>query len=768
MMRTETIRFFWLIAWVLSTSLGARAVTLEQIILRENPRLDVAKARLAVGRDGFVYLANLDPASMGPGWMMRLSRDGKVLSAGDPGPAPMFVTANAAGLIGIANAHFTHAVTVHDRNLGVLGSNNSFTAEPGYVAPAHVEAGETDFYAVDQNKDRILRIAPDGKLVATHSIAREPAAQGMVMDFRVYEPSQSFYARVNSFNNVYMPIRKFGFDGKTRWFTTVSAAGGFDVDEAGVLYVTTNGETIQKIGVDGKPIGEVKLQYGEVASRLKGYAPQQFRVYKGEAFLKYNHPTILFLRFDLATGALKNVVEARHERLAVSYPSDVWTAGSTLPFGIEFTSSSSGAAPQWRVWARNVGALNWHELPWQSGKLVVPENFGGLYQIKVTPEVQPWQRGAAPEYIVQSWVEVLRPNSIGTLNVFTPCNRTFYGAGEAIPFTVLLRGTAANGVSSVVHLYEEGTERVITEARLSVASGSPQNFSFSPSFTEALLPRAYRIEAMATGYTPVAQYLQIGPGLHDAPFLTMHYADYGGAMNTTWPDEANLWNATDLAAAHTERTVRNGLNLAVERIAFNPSQNEIVIDNALRQRLQNDPQAVAPEKAVVASPFLQTLATYGAQGMRQMDILLANDAGLPIGTGYSALPMDQLSKKIAETTRVLGLYPAFRGWSWAANWWIFNNRGADAAPTPAEKGAYLTAVKRAYETGLWDPIIDRVAALRWGMAPAATAQFNKILHEIDPKLKTAVAAPYRSGEAYPPRTFENVDEGTPEQVPSSA
>jgi outer membrane protein assembly factor BamB len=749
---------FICLAWALSTSLSAQAITLEQIISRENPRLDVAKAHLAIGRDGFVYLSNLDPASMGPGWMMRLSRDGKILSSGDPGPAPMFVTANAAGQIGIANAHFTHAVTIRDRNLEVLGSNNSFTAEPGYVAPAHLEAGETDFYAVDQNKDRILRVAPDGKLVATYNFAREPAEQGVVMDFRVHEPSQSFYARVNSFNNVYMPIRKLGFDGKTRWFTAVSAAGGFDVDEAGVLYVTANGETIQKIDADGKVVGEVKLQYGEVATRLKGYAPQQLRVYKGEAFLKYNHPTILFLRFDLATGALKNVAEARHERLAVSYPSDVWMAGSTLPFDIEFTSSGSRTAPQWRAWARSVGALNWRELTLQNGKLAVPENFGGLYQIKVTPGVLSWQRGAAPEYIVQSWIEARRPNSAGTLNIFTPENRTFYGAGEAIPFTVLLRGKEGAETPAVLRLYEEGTERVLAEARINVANGKPQSFSLPASLTKGLLPRAYRIEASAAGLTPVAQYLNIGHGLDDAPFLTMHYADYGGAMNTTWPGDANLWNATDLAAANAERSARNGLNLAVERIAFNPAQSEVVIDNALRHRLQNDPLAVAPEKAVVASPFLQTLAAYGANGTRQMDILLGNDAGLPIGTGYSALPMEQLTKKIVETTRALAPYPAFRGWSWAANWWIFNHRGADAAPTPEDKAAYQAAVKRAYETGQWDPIIDRIAAIRWKMAPDATAQFNKILREIDPKLKTAVAAPYRSGEAYPPRTFENVDE----------
>jgi hypothetical protein len=113
---------------------------------------------------------------------------------------------------------------------------------------------------------------------------------------------------------------------------------------------------------------------------------------------------------------------------------------------------------------------------------------------------------------------------------------------------------------------------------------------------------------------------------------------------------------------------------------------------------------------------------------------------------------------LTKVTRALQPYPAFRGWSWASNWWVFNNRGANGAKTAAEKAAYEKALKQARDTGTWDPVLDRVSSYRLNYAVEAQGLFNQTLRSIAPKMVTAVACPHRNVEAYPPVTLANVDE----------
>ena len=142
-----------------------------------------------------------------------------------------------------------------------------------------------------------------------------------------------------------------------------------------------------------------------------------------------------------------------------------------------------------------------------------------------------------------------------------------------------------------------------------------------------------------------------------------------------------------------------------------------------------------------------------------MAILMINDAGLPLGgPGFDSRKPEQLLEALTRTTNALKPYPAFRGWSWASNWWVFQDRGAEAGKTPGEKAAYLAAEKRAKDTGAWDPVLDRVSGYRLGYAVDAQALFRQRLQELAPRLVTAVASPYRNVESYPPITLSNVDE----------
>ena len=159
------------------------------------------------------------------------------------------------------------------------------------------------------------------------------------------------------------------------------------------------------------------------------------------------------------------------------------------------------------------------------------------------------------------------------------------------------------------------------------------------------------------------------------------------------------------------------------------------------------------------SPFEQTLSAYSARGIEQMSILMMNDAGLPLGgAGFDRRKPEQLLDALTRITSALKQYPAFRGWSWSSNWWVYKNRGAEAAKTPEEKKAYIAAEKLARETGSWNPVLDRVSGYRLGYAVDAQALFNQRLKELAPGLVTAVASPYRNVDSYPPVSLSNVDE----------
>ena len=153
------------------------------------------------------------------------------------------------------------------------------------------------------------------------------------------------------------------------------------------------------------------------------------RVHSGDILLRRKHPTELFQRYDLTTGERKRVIQSEHERLTVTYPGDVWTAGQTLPFRIECTSGTKAITPRWRVWARPLGSSDYRELVVRDGQLQVPADAAGLYLVKVTPEIQPLLAGAASEYLVRGWVEIRQPDTRGSVAVLTPENRTHFGYG---------------------------------------------------------------------------------------------------------------------------------------------------------------------------------------------------------------------------------------------------------------------------------------------------------------------------------------------------
>jgi len=774
----------------LAQEAAAKSVTLEQIISREDPTFHCAGAVMNVGRDGNVYLGYHGHAS----YMMRLSPDGTVKSASAAGVEAMCnVTANADGVVAGSHAHFAASVYLYDKNFQITDRVGGFLVSDavGWDACAHVDVGASgDFYGMDQHRDRVLRITPQAKVIKEIPLGADPNdhnTKGLM--HRVCEKIESLYVLDRGGN-----LRCMSFDGKVKWamplgvnpYAYGGGNGGFDVDDDGTLYVLKGEETVvQMYDADGKPAGDIKLDMGEFAPVHNGPRVAAMSVRGNEIFVKRVHPTELFQRYDKATGQRKNVVSTEHERLSVEYPSEVWFAGQAVDFTITFDDGGRVVKPAWKVWARNFGDTNWRELAWKDGKLSVPADLVGVVHVKVSPELSPQVRGLASEYLVQSLVAVVKSGADGALAVSTAGNRLWFGRGEAIAVTVSKVAVEnANDHDSRLSSPTEVTLRLVGEGKKTLASGKGVvskhdvlSFVLPAGLTSSLAPGRYRLEveneSAAETFTCVGRTIEIGPGMGPRDFRTIRYGDYGLMFPTDHGQ--SIFDGTDSTANYLAYLNRMGINFLSDRLGWNGNWNyfsraggdDMVAEMAKRLSLGG----LMPAEAFGFQPqYLQLLSGYSAHGIEQMPVLLYMDASLPFGHPYDGRTEEKASADLQHVTKVLVPYPAFTGWIFGNNWWVFSQRGADGArnndATPenpdgtinqAEKAAYLAAEKQAKETGQWAPILDKIATHRWTLITNAAEMLRGKMDEIVPGKTASAGGPYRNMEHYPPISHAKLD-----------
>ena len=768
----------------------AAGVKLEQVISREDVNFNCRQTSMTAGRDGKLYFSCI-ARDKDVGFVLRVSPDGKEKYGRMIVGAVHNVTANADGVVASANGHFKHKVTVYNSGLEQTGELADFLVSDtvGWDAPGHAEAGASgDFYGLDQHRNRIIRISPTAKIVRIYPIPREPAegGAGQIDNFRVCEKQDAFYILTR--NNV---LRCVGGDGKTRWKAAASSSA-FDCDDEGNLYVLPGwNDTLKRFRPDGVALPDVKLKLGENRPRQGKPWFKDLRLAGKNLFIHRDDDRELFQCYDSASGEFRHLVLIDHERFAVSFPSLVWTAGQAVPLSLQFDGGGRtvGKGPRWRVWARPFEGLEYREFKaphptlspegrgqGEGEKLEVPADCAGLYRIKVTPEAEPRERGGQAqipsEYLLQAVVEIRAPEAKGSVAVLTPENRTYYGQGEGIHFSVALRGAE----SAAVKVTLSGAGGVVGETSVQANSNAPSALTIPAQVTAALRPGEYLISAAAPGLTCAPQRIVIGPGVQEPAFFITRYGDYGNVF----PPQPQPWNAADVVAAHLERTRKLGFNLMVDRLGWSANCNELWWQNpgkpeleALSKRLAADAAGLPPEKAKLLAPLQQIIAGYGAYGIHEMAILMYMDAGLPLGTGFDKRKPEEDTEAIKKVMSGVRGYPGFRGWSWSSNWWVFDKRGSKAAKDAQEKAAYDAALKQAKDTGAWSPVLDEVSNRRLSYAVDAQELFNKTLKDCTagvspasgagetPAVRSYVvtcAAPYRNVEAYPPITFKNLDE----------
>ncbi|MCY2990343.1 MAG: PQQ-binding-like beta-propeller repeat protein [Planctomycetota bacterium] len=725
-------------------ALPLQAVTVEQIVSREDPKFDCAKARMTVGRDGNVYL-NYSPHDAA--YILRVSRDGIERRGGNAVYAMGNATANAQGIIASANSHFNHSVNFYDRNFNRVTACSEFLVndQVGWNAPARVEAGASgDFYGIDQHRLRILRITPAGKIVQVFAIPKDAKAS----DFRVCEATQALLLRSGD------KLWCLGFDGAVRW-TQAFPGGAWTVDDAGLVYLQTGGaNVVKRWSAAGEMLPDLLLTGG-----AQGRGATDLGVFGGDLLIKRADPTELFQVFSLPDGTFRHAVQTEHERLAVEVPGLTWTAGETLPLAITFTGPG---APQWRVWLTPLGDTAWRELTVTNGQVSVPGDLAGLYQFRLAPTLNPQ---AESEYTVRAVVEVRVPGSRGTVSVWTPLNRVWWGRGEDLPVEVILRTGEMNAAKAVtLNLKSQisnlnSPPAVLWSTNLTLTANTSATIRVPAALTAQLAPGRYELRADAPGFTCVTQLIRIGPGMESAsPFRVTQHGDYGN-----FNSKANAWEFADTAEDMLTRARTLGVNQYVNRIhaggyPLSFPGDDLAMLRELEKRLAADPAGVAPQKVEFGFPQAHALGAYGANGLREWLLLLSMDAMLPMGTSayYGGLiTPESTGKEIAKYTPALRQFPAFQGWDWVANWWADRSKGF---ATPEEKTSYDAALKKANETGEWDPVLDTAGdrAVNWQVD--AQRCFKDSLDKVDAKLRTSSAGPYRRPEVYPPVSFANVDE----------
>lgn len=733
----------------------AQGVALEQVVSRHDPALNVTQARLGIGLDGNVYLAR--PNGHG-GYVLRLSPEGRVLGGGKVGYSLTAVAANRDGIVATSEAHFAHRTAFWEKDFTPLGHVPDFLVNDKvqWNAPSDVCAGASgNFYAIDQHRSRILKITPPDRLVAAISMDRLGLeSKGGNVGLRVDENRQRFLLAWPGGT-----IWAIGFDGTPLWNINANPAGelrgGFDISPEGKVYVVGGGQqTVRVWNAAGQPEASVTLS-GTVGRKL---APiHDLRVLGDELIVRRADPTILFDVHDRETGKWKRSVRADVDVLTARYPSHVWTAARPVPFEFSFDAGPRLAKPRFRVFLRPLGVPEFAEVALKDGTITPGADAGGLYQVRVTPDL----RGRVADYVLDGLVEIRRPGAVGSVSIFTPLNRYYYGAGEEIPVTVIVRVPPKTRPVERVSVKFKGPAGVGLQREVNLQDGMG-TFTITTQQSASLKPGRYVLDADVPGYTVAPQHLEFGAGLGTRPrfFLTQH-GDYALGFPPGPRPRGQLPQLIDLpetVADHLARSRRLRLNLFVDRLGnIGNGVGEVARDDALIQRLKADPLAVAPEKAMFEGSVRRTIAGYGAFGIEEQTIFLNMDAGLPIGTLWDNRKPERMDADLKLAAAALKPYPAHRGWSWAANWWL-EKHNAQAAQDAAEATAFTAALKKAKETGAWSTVLDDVSARTFAHAVATEKRFRAIAHEIAPGKISAMTGPYRAIQTHPPTIFAHADE----------
>lgn len=454
----------------------------------EHPSFNHQQLLLTVGRDGRLYMASWIQHQ--GSYCLRLDLDGGNRGGTVMGNSVFCVAANKDGTMFALHAEWDEQwISIHDGNF-----NQTYTRSYPLGHEGVAVGASGDFYV---RSNDFIRIAPDG-----HEVQHIPnpvkADQYFSCGFAVCESKQWLFVlgpdeHIHVVDFTGKEVAKVPADVTAYQAGWRGGYGGFDADDGGRLYVLNKNsntvsvftfakdENLGKIDVKqtSLPLGE---QFGWVSQLCLTRSDDQR---PAELLVRERDTPYLYRRFDCKTGKLIGTVMPRGMHVKVTWPGDFWPAGASIPWSLEFDSGDTPMALEWRVWARPLGGLDFRELAVADGKLQVPADFGGLYHVKVSAEPSPIEQQAGPMLAAQGVVEVRRRGAIGTVSVYTPQSRLWYGQSESIPFNVALSPAAK---ASEVTIRLTGGERTILQWKTALKPGQPTTLEVPAATTRLLHP----------------------------------------------------------------------------------------------------------------------------------------------------------------------------------------------------------------------------------------------------------------------------------------
>ncbi|HYE06759.1 MAG TPA: hypothetical protein VEL07_14675, partial [Planctomycetota bacterium] len=739
-----------LLAALLALDLAA-AERHELVISNEPAGIDIAAATLSGGHDGHLYLHQ-----PGQTTIIRIASDGSRRAYTARSPALTAVAAGPDGSIATAHAHFQHRVDVHDAELVPRGGCADFLNDDqaGWISPCDVQAGRSgDFYAPDNARGRVLRLGPAGAVVATIPLdVLGTAWRADSVRLRVWEGGSLLYIAEDR-SGILSAVR---FDGTLAWSAPLPLggnqwdgyAGAFDVDGNGRVHVLRrDGGPVMVYSHEGAALAPIAL-----AGTLDAVAGIVVR--DGAIHVKRRDQKELFRTYDRASGALVRTVPALVDVLSVTLGSDVIEAGRPAPATVEWASALT-PRPRLTAWIARHPDGDFREVALDDGTLTTPDGVFGPCVLRVTTGAD----GSSGGHAVELPVEVRRTGSTGTITTWTRDGRHAFRRGEEVPLVLSVRGPSSPTDVELRLVAADG--RVVATERVTVTGA--RDVPLTAGLTGALPPGRYEFEADAPGLTPVATAIELGVAASDAnPFRITMYGDYVpafGGTTATWPAEEIV-----ARRARYERTL--GLDTVVDRLhagaGIDPLHGDarIALHAAWAERLESRPDGPDPARLrVIPTPLLRMIERRSASGIDQRGIALSMDAGVPLGVpghGYDARSPDQVASDVARVTKGLSHIIGFRGWSWAANWWLDQRLPDDEG----ESKAFLAARERALTDGGWDPILDTVTDRRIGSPDEARRGLDAAARAAAPgkTLSNAMTGPWRQPGIIPPTTFAGTDE----------
>jgi len=724
------------------------SVTLEQFISKEDAKFDILNAKLTIGEDGNAYMYS-------DTYLQRLSLDGAQRKGSVTVYSTRGATANKNGLMATANAHFNHSVNLWSDDFKNIYKVQDFLVNDTveFHAPFDVQTDGVNFYGLDQNRDRILKISEDGRVLSAYPLS--PTGEtfvGGLLRFKVCADAQLFYIASMSHT-----LYALNFDGTIHYKLENAGMGGnpwdgfdkiFDADSDGTLYIINarNDSRVYIYDKNANQIGIVPLQFGERQGMIIS-----LEKYGGEYFVKRRADRVtLFEVYDANTGVFKRVIYGDVEILTVNYPKYVWITGEKIPIEINLNSGGKKMNPRWKVALRLFNDSKWVELPFVNGEVTVPNDLAGLYHVKVYD---------GSDYFVEDYIEVKKAGTNLTAAVMSQNNRVYWGKGERIPIIVKFRQTANLPESVVIEMKDERGNSVV-KSTVAVRNGVAQT-GLTESMLSKLAVGRYVISATANGVSCMEQPIVLGPGVPKRNlFSVVQHGDYTSSMSFyRWSDEPV--RTPEYVSQMLQRAGYLGINLYMDRFghggagmlaSFTDKRNFERILADIRSRLEGDETSFPPEKLMIELPIQQYVGGYSSQGIEEVSILLYMDAGLPHGTSYDSRTDAQLDEAITLVTNDLKRYPGFRGWNWAANWWPNNNYAYNSL-SPEKLAQFNAALKVARESGKWNPILEEVAAIYMNWPLNADKLFTSIMNRESTGLSNIMTGPYRQQHLLPSIAF---------------